>query len=178
MLLTSESVIVEVLDPQGRPAAPGETGEAVMTGLCSQAQPFIRYRTGDQVRYSAEPSRGGQGLHVLGEVAGRSTDFIVRADGTVMHALAIIYVLRAVPGVAEFKCIQHSVNQMEVLVVPGSAWEESMAGGIVRGVKARLGEAVQVEVKPVERIAAEASGKYRYVVSHVPLPKGLGGVPS
>ena len=32
----------------------GELGEAVMTGLCSDAQPFIRYRTGDMVRMSAE----------------------------------------------------------------------------------------------------------------------------
>jgi len=175
MLMTSESVIVEVLDPQGRPAAPGEIGEAVMTGLCSQAQPFIRYRTGDQVRYSDEPSRGGQGLHVLGEVVGRSTDFIVRADGTVMHALAIIYVLRAIPGVAEFKCIQHTVNHMEVWVVPGAAWEEAMAGEIVQGIRARLGEAVRVEVREVGHIPAEASGKFRYVVSHAPLPEGLGG---
>jgi phenylacetate-CoA ligase len=173
MLLTSESVIVEVLDPQGQPVAPGEIGEAVMTGLCSQAQPFIRYRTGDQVRYSDEPCKAGRGLHVLGEILGRSTDFIVRADGTVMHALAIIYVLRAIPGVAEFKCIQHTLVHMEVLLVRGAAWEDAQTGDIVLGIQARLGDSVRVEVKPVDAIPAEASGKFRYVVSHVPLPAGL-----
>ncbi len=53
MLLMSESIILEVLDDAGQPVAPGEMGEAVMTGLCSDAQPFIRYRTGDMVRMSA-----------------------------------------------------------------------------------------------------------------------------
>jgi phenylacetate-coenzyme A ligase PaaK-like adenylate-forming protein len=50
MLLMSESIILEVLDDSGQPVPPGGLGEAVMTGLCSQAQPFIRYRTGDMVR--------------------------------------------------------------------------------------------------------------------------------
>ncbi|MEM4724709.1 MAG: hypothetical protein QXP01_06825, partial [Candidatus Hadarchaeum sp.] len=119
MLLMSESIILEVLDADGRPVAPGELGEAVMTGLESFAQPFIRYRTGDMVRLSPEPCRAGRGLHVIAEVLGRSTDFLVRADGTIMHALAGIYVLRAVEGVAEFKLVQHTVDRIEVQVVPG-----------------------------------------------------------
>ena len=98
MLLMSESIILEVLDAQDQPVAPGETGEAVMTALESHAQPFIRYRTGDVVRVSDDACRAGRGLHVIDEVLGRMTDFIVRSDGTIMHALAVIYVLRAVRG--------------------------------------------------------------------------------
>jgi phenylacetate-CoA ligase len=75
MLLMSESIILEVLDANGEPVAPGEMGEAVMTGLCSEAQPFIRYRTGDMVRMSTEPDKDGRGLHVIAEVLGRQTDF-------------------------------------------------------------------------------------------------------
>ena len=174
MLLLSESIILEVLDPDGHPVAPGEVGEAVMTGLCSSAQPFIRYRTGDMVRASDEPCKQGRGLHVLGEVIGRSTDFIVRADGTVMHALAIIYVFRAVPGVQEFKFIQHTTEDAEALVVPSPVLEDAMRERIVAGVRARLGDSVRVDVKTVEQIPPDASGKFRYVVSHVSLPAGAG----
>ena len=95
MLLLSESILLEVLDEAGHPVAPGELGEAVATGLCSDAQPFIRYRTGDMVRMSPESCADGRGLHVLSEVVGRTTDFVVRPDGVIMHALAVIYVLRA-----------------------------------------------------------------------------------
>ena len=169
VLLTSESIILEVLDASGNPVAPGEMGEAVMTGLCSEAQPFIRYRTGDMVRLSPEEDRAGRGLHVIAEVVGRSTDFLVRADGTIMHALAGIYVVRATEGVAEFKLIQHGVRDLEVQVVPDMRWNPAFAERIDAGLRQRLGEDVRVTVKMVDAIPPEASGKHRYVVSHVPL---------
>jgi phenylacetate-CoA ligase len=174
MLLMSESIILEVLDADGRPVAPGEMGEAVMTGLCSEAQPFIRYRTGDMVRMSLEPDRGGRGLHVIAEVIGRSTDFLVRADGTIMHALAGIYVLRSIEGVGEFKLMQHDLRDLEVLVVTGPRWTDASAAAIVAGLRRRLGDEVRITVRVVEQIAPEASGKHRYVVSRVPLAGQLG----
>jgi len=178
MLLMSESIILEVLREDGSPAAPGETGEAVMTGLCSDAQPFIRYRTGDMVKLSDAPCKEGRGLHVIEEVVGRSTDFIVRSDGAIMHALAVIYVLRAVEGVGEFKIVQHAVDRIEVLVVPGQGWIEDARAHITQGLQARLGTKVRVEIRTIDAIPAEASGKHRYVVSHVPLAAGLGAAKS
>jgi len=169
ILLMSESIILEVLDREGRPVAAGELGEAVMTGLCSSAQPFIRYRTGDMVRLGEEPDRAGRGLHVIAEVVGRRTDFLVRADGTIMHALAGIYVIRATEGVAEFKLIQHDLRDLEVLVVADQRWSPASEHAIADGLRQRLGHEVRVTVRVVETIAPEASGKYRYVVSHVPL---------
>ena len=173
MLLMSESIIMEVLDAHGNPVVPGESGEAVLTGLCSDAQPLIRYRTGDVVRMSEENCSEGRGLHVIDQVSGRTTDFVVKADGTVMHALAVIYVLRAVKGVGEFKFIQQSVDFVEAEVVPNTLWTDESEQKIRQGLKGRLGEDITVKVNLVDAIAPEASGKYRYVVSHVPLPTGV-----
>jgi phenylacetate-CoA ligase len=138
-----------------------------MTGLCSHAQPFIRYRTGDVVRYAHETCKAGRGLHVIGEVMGRTTDFVVRSDGTIMHALAVIYVLRAVDGVAEFKFIQHTERDVEVLVVPSPAWTDAARSHVNAGLVARLGHEVRIAVRLVDSIPPEPSGKYRYVVSRV-----------
>ncbi len=173
MLLMSESILLEVLDEAGNPVRPGETGEAVITGLESHAQPFIRYRTGDVVRLSTETCRAGRGLHVIGEVLGRTTDFLMRPDGTIMHALAGIYVLRAVAGVAEFKLIQHTTRDLEVLVVPNAYWTETSKAEVEQGLKKRMGDEVRIVVRLMEQIPAEASGKHRYVVNHVPLAGGL-----
>lgn len=173
MLLMSESHIIEVLDEAGQPVAPGETGEAVITGLTSAAQPFVRYRTGDVLRLSSDPAAGGQGLHVIAEVTGRQTDFVVAADGRVMHALAVIYVLRAVPGIAQFKCIQQALDRMEVQIVPDSDWNGAARDAVVAGLRARLGDALQVDLRMLDEIPPEASGKHRYVVSHVPLAEAL-----
>jgi phenylacetate-CoA ligase len=173
MLAMSEAIILEALDPAGRAVPPGEPGEAVVTGLHSDAQPFIRYRTGDVVTLSADACAQGRGLHVLQDVAGRTTDFVVRADGTVMHALAVIYVLRAVEGVAEFKLVQHATEDVEVLVVPDARWTEASRRQVVAGLRARLGAGLGVTLREVDRIPPEASGKFRYVVSRVGLRAGL-----
>jgi phenylacetate-CoA ligase len=170
MLQTADAVILEVLDSQGRPCPPGQPGEAVITNLYSDAQPFIRYRTGDVVTLSPDRCAEGRALPVLASVAGRTTDFVVRADGTVMHALSLIYVLRALPSINEFKIVQRAVDDLEVLVVAGPSWSERDAGQVVAGLQARLGHSARIDIQRVDTIPPEASGKHRYVVSHVPLP--------
>lgn len=166
LLQMSETHLIEVLDDAGNPV---EEGEAVITSLVSEVQPFIRYRTGDVVRRSGKPDPGGRGLDVLDAVVGRQTDFIVAADGRIMHALAVIYVLRAIPGVDQFKLIQHAVDQMEVQVVPDARWNDAAGEAVIQGLRARLGPTLNIDLKLLDTIAPEASGKHRYVVSHVPL---------
>ena len=41
------------------------------------------------------------------------------------------------------------------------------------GLAARLGNEVRIRIRLMEAIPVEASGKYRYVVSNVTLPRGL-----
>lgn len=172
-LLLSESVILEVVNDADEPVPPGTVGEAVLTGLCSEAQPFIRYRTGDMVRLSNQACQEGRGLHVLDEIIGRTTDFVVRRDGTIMHALSVIYVLREFKSINEFKFIQHSTAFCEILVVATPHWSADDEQKLLQKMAARLGDEVEVTVRLVERIEPEASGKYRYVVSHVAIPDTL-----
>ena len=167
MLLLSESNILEVLDADGNPVKPGEMGEAVMTGLCSEAQPFIRYRTGDMVKLSTAADKDGRGLHVIDEVVGRSTDFLVHQDGSIVHALAAIYVLRETLGVEQFKIIQHAINEFEILIVSNSFWNPAALTVIAEKFKGRFGGTCKTHVQLVDKIPVEASGKTRQVVSKV-----------
>lgn len=54
-----------------------------------------------------------------------------------------------------------------VEVVSKQQLTDSMVKQIESGFKARLGEEVQIDVQQVAEIAAEKSGKYRYVISKV-----------
>jgi len=108
----------------------------------------------------------GRGLPMLRELQGRTTDFVVAADGTVMHGLALIYVLRDLPGVERFKVTQHTRQMTRVELVPSPAFDRAKVAHIVERFRQRLGAGVDVRVDLVDDIAAERSGKYRYVVSH------------
>lgn len=167
MHLTAEDIIVEIIDSDGRVLPSGQAGEIVVTHLATGDFPFIRYRTGDVAVMSEENCACGRGLPVLKEIQGRATDFVVARDGTVMHGLALIYILRDLPQVAGFKIVQETLDRTRVQVVPGPGFGEDVERRIQRGLAARLGEQVRIEVEPVTEIAPEKSGKYRYVVSKV-----------
>lgn len=170
MHLTAEDIIVEIVDRDGHVLAPGQVGEIVITHLATSDFPFIRYRTGDMGALSTTLCACGRGLPILEEIQGRTTDFVVAADGTVMHGLALIYPIRDLPGVAAFKVIQHSLNHTEVQIVANGDYSPAVANSIQSGIQARLGKNVTVDVQKVEAIQPERSGKFRYIVSHVPLP--------
>ena len=168
--ITAEDVIVEIVDREGRVLPPGESGEIVVTHLATRDFPFVRYRTGDVGVLAAPddvPCACGRTLPVLKEVQGRSTDFIVARDGTVMHGLALIYIVRDMPGVAGFRIEQESLDLTRVKVVTEAGFPADGDARIRAGMKARLGESVEVVVEHVAQIAAEGSGKFRYVVSKV-----------
>ena len=52
-------------------------------------------------------------------------------------------------------------------------WNDDARNAVVAGLRARLGEALKVELRMLDDIPPEASGKHRYVVSHVPLSENL-----
>lgn len=166
MHLTAEDIIVEIIDENGNPQPPGTAGEIVVTHLATGDFPFIRYRTGDIGVLDSEPCLCGRGLPLLKEIQGRSTDFVIAADGTVIHGLALIYILRDLPEVQSFKIIQETRQQTRVLVITKAGAEDEMRSKIVHGFRRRLGETVEISVEFVNEIPPEKSGKHRYVVSH------------
>lgn len=166
--VSAEDIVVETVRADGTATAAGEAGEIVVTHLGTEDFPFVRYRTGDVGILAHEPCACGRGLPVLKEVQGRSTDFVVARDGTVMHGLALIYTLRDLPGVQRFKIEQLSLDETRVRVVADESFDTAAEQRIVRDFTARLGDGVRVVVERVDVLESEASGKFRYVLSHVP----------
>ena len=165
--ISSEDIVVETVRNDGSACAAGEAGEIVVTHLATRDFPFVRYRTGDVGVLGTAPCACGRGLPILAEVQGRSTDFVVAQDGTVMHGLALIYTLRDLPGVESFRIEQVSLDETHVQLVTGAGFTAEAVTRIVHDFKARLGAGVQVSVQQVASIPTEASGKFRYVVSRV-----------
>lgn len=169
MHISAEDIIVEIVDASGQPVASGQSGEIVVTHLATREFPFVRYRTGDVGALDERPCPCGRGLPMLKEIQGRTTDFVVAADGTVMHGLALIYILRDLPGIEAFKIIQESKERVLVKVVSQHPLGQQARAAIVEGFRARLGGGVEVAIDEVADIPPERSGKFRYVVSQVPV---------
>ncbi len=169
MHISAEDLIVEIVDNEGNVVPDGEKGEVVITHLATSDFPFIRYRTGDIAALDTNNCACGRGLPVLKDIEGRTTDFVVAANGTMMHVLALIYILRELDGIEAFKIVQETKLHTRVQVVPSSnkGISDMLINRIITGFKARLGEEVVIEVEIVDQIEAEKSGKFRYVISKV-----------
>jgi phenylacetate-CoA ligase len=70
--------ILECLDPESlEPVPAGEVGEMVITTLCKEAAPLIRYRTRDLTRMIEHPCSCGNILPMHDRILGRSDDMII-----------------------------------------------------------------------------------------------------
>ena len=68
----------EIVNPETlEPVAPGEVGELVITSLCKEAMPILRYRTRDLSSLNYEPCKCGRTAVRLGKVLGRSDDMLI-----------------------------------------------------------------------------------------------------
>ena len=70
--------IVEIINPDTlEPVADGEVGELVLTTLCREAMPLIRYRTRDLTRILSGECKCGRTHRRLARFTGRSDDMII-----------------------------------------------------------------------------------------------------
>lgn len=170
MHISAEDILVEIVDRDGKRLPDGMSGQIVTTHLASGDFPFIRYATGDIGMLSKAPCPCGRTLPMLEHIEGRSTDFIQAEDGTVMHGLALIYILRDIPQIRSFKIIQESRTLTRLLLVALPSLTNTLRQHIDAMFKARLGAGVSIVIEEVQEIAPDASGKFRYVVSNVAIP--------
>jgi len=117
MHLWEDNFLLEVIDPEtGQNMPEGEVGELVLTTLCREAMPIIRYRTRDLTRIIPGACSCGRTHRRISRIIGRADDmFIVR--GVNIFPQQIERVLMGVRGVAQnYQIILESYDQMTVMV--------------------------------------------------------------
>lgn len=186
--INAESVIVEVVDDEGRPLPVGREGHLVLTNLNAYAMPFIRYAIADIGALTDERCPCGRGLPLLHHVTGRSSDQLVLPSGRGLLMWYFTDVFRTLPGVEAFQMRQVAPDRIVVLVVPGPEFGhlpagsgQRAAGGVhqlgpyvgVEGalvhLRERLEEQVQgeaaLDIRLVEEIPLGPGGKHRFFIA-------------
>jgi phenylacetate-CoA ligase len=73
-----DGYIAEIIDPDTlEPLPDGEKGELVITILCREAMPMLRYRTRDLTSFYTEPCVCGRTHRRLRRIMGRSDDMLI-----------------------------------------------------------------------------------------------------
>ncbi len=157
--LSPEVGVVEVVR-DGRPAAEGEAGELVCTGLLNRAMPLIRYRTGDAAVRGKAGCPCGRPFQTLQSIEGRLDDLLWTRDGRAIGRLDPVF--KGVQNVAEAQIVQETLEHIRLRVVPARGYRQEDGLRIAANLRDRMGD-VTVTIEPVEAIA-RVNGKFRAVV--------------
>jgi len=163
--VNSDALIVEIIQ-DGHWAAPGKSGEIVVTSLDTFTLPLIRYRLGDVGVWSSQPCPCGRSLPVLRELVGRQDDFVILEDGRTLSPRLFGLILRSwVEEIAQYAVRQTQPGRILVQVVAGPGFTRYTPETIVKQIRKQVGQGLEVEVEVVTEIERDQSGKIRFVVS-------------
>jgi phenylacetate-CoA ligase len=171
-----ESLIVEILvrNPDGtsRPAAPGETGELVITDLHNLGAPFIRYATSDLcVARAPEQCSCGRWLSRVGPIEGRTADTLRDGAGNPVNGLifSILFVSLA-QHTKEFQGVQHVDGSLTLKIVPLRPAEPlpQAVHDISQSFAAKYLPGIRMTIQVVADIPPTRSGKRQIVIVEKP----------
>jgi len=166
--IPAEGLLVEIARPDGTAAAPGETGDVLITALHNTATPFIRYRIGDRaVAPEARSCSCGRGLPLFGRVAGRTADFLRLPDGGMLSpSEAVAAVAPGTGSLLDFQIVQQRDGRLRVSVVQcdsdSTTADRERVGSIVNHLLQPPEPAV---VQRVDSIPLTPGGKLRTLVA-------------
>jgi phenylacetate-CoA ligase len=165
----SENVMLEIVDEAGRPCAPGQVGQVLITTLHNYATPLIRYEIGDMAEFG-EPCDCGRGLPVIRRIHGRKRNRLVLPSGdTVFPYLGEHGEISGVTGVElhQFQCIQHTVDEIELKLVMDRPLSDEEQEKVAALMQRHFGHPFSIRFTFLEDIPRGLNGKFEEFVSKI-----------
>lgn len=154
-------VEVEAQESDGR----CERGPLLVTGLANDATAFLRYRVGDVGTRALDACPCGRASDSFLDVDGRMEDYVLTPDGRPVGRLDHIF--KKQRDVGEAQILQTSADAIEVRVVPRPSYSDRSEKDLLREIRSRLGDDIDIHIREVAEIPREPNGKFRAVVSSV-----------
>ncbi len=165
--ISDENSIVEFLDKNGEPVAPGESGEIVITDFHNMVMPWIRYKIGDLGTPTDEKCSCGRTLSMMKSIDGRVHDIFVTPDGRRVPGEFFPHLFKDVDGIKEYQLVQKSKDRIVVSIVKSPKFTESHVQYLLQHMKEYLGEDVEIEFVYPDKIDWPESGKRRFTISEI-----------
>jgi phenylacetate-CoA ligase len=164
--------VTEVVDDAGAPVGPGGLGRLVLTGLHNYRMPLIRYEIGDVSGVRTEPCPCGRTLPLLHAVTTKAEDIVVTPEGRLISSSVLTHPFKPLTTIEKSQLVQEDPAHITVNIVRKPGYTEADTVHLVSAIRSRVGAGVSVRVVYVDDIPRGANGKYRWVISKVPLTLG------
>lgn len=167
MHMNIEHLVIEFIKNDGTVAQPGEPGNIVVTDLMNYAMPFVRYKVEDVGIPMDRMCSCGRGLPLMGKVAGRVADFLIKKDGTKVAGISLIEnTLTKMPGIDQMQIVQDTRDTIKLNVVLARQHPAGVNKDLTDYFTTIFSE-VEVTINEVQEIRPEPSGKYRFSICRI-----------
>lgn len=166
--LAEEYGFTEIVDANGNPVADGQPGYLVGTSLHNVAMPMIRYRTGDISAIVREPCSCGRTLLRIEGVSTKAEDIVITPEGRMVSPSTLTHPFKPLTSVLSSQIVQETLHYVHVRIVTSPEFSDEDERSLRAALAARLSPAMTIRIERVANIPREKSGKFRWVISHVP----------
>ncbi len=165
--LELQSGVFEVLDENDQPT---RCGRLVVTSFTTEGTPLIRYDIGDSVTLEDEKITCTCGNHnpLVREILGRIDDYVYSPENGKINLGNVSNTLKDIKGIVRFQAIQDSLDTLDILVVKDDkVYNDVNERKFFKNWRDRVGNSMILNIKYVENIPVEKSGKYRIVKNNI-----------
>jgi len=165
--------LAEVLDPETeKPLPPGEPGELILTNLCCESMPLIRWRMGDVVKFNIDRCDCGRTfLRLEGGIMGRVDDMFQFGGVNIFPSAIENFVRETKEFSTEYQIVAPGMGSGKHLTIRVEPLSSSLTGEeMARAVKAfkdkfkfRIGVTPDVEIMEIGKLP-RFEGKARRVI--------------
>lgn len=174
--LHAEIGIAEIVDESGAPVPEGRFGRILGTGLVNRAMPLLRYEVGDISAMRPEGCPCGRGLPRLDPVTTKAEDIVVSPDGRLISSSTLTHPFKPLDRVEKSQIVQEALDRLLIRIVPRHGYGDADTRHLLSEMQRRVGQDMQIRVELVGDIPIGVSGKYRWVISKLPLEFRRGAV--
>lgn len=167
--VSCEYGVAEVIDRDSAPLPAGSPGRLVGTSLHNFAMPLIRYVTNDVSALRPGTCPCGRPLVLMDDVTTKAEDVLTLKDGRLISPSVLTHPFKPLDCIEGSQIVQTEPDRIEVRLVPGPTYTAAVTARLIDELQLRLGADVRIEVQTVSEIRPSANGKFRWVISEVPL---------
>ena len=167
--LQPEFGVLELVDERGAPVPDGATGRMVATGLQNYAMPLIRYDVGDVGAVLPGACACGRTLPRMAAVTTKAEDIVVTPEGRFISSSTLTHPFKPMTRIEKSQIVQERPDRVTVRIVRRPGYTDDDTRRLIAALGERLGPTVGIEVEFPEDIPRSANGKFRWVISKVPL---------
>lgn len=154
--------IFEVVDDDLKPA---QSGQMLVTSFTTHGTPLVRYRIGDSITLADNSKKCACGsiFPLVERIEGRTNDYILSPTHGKVNLGNISNSTKDTRGIVCFQLTQDKIDHLEVKIVVSKDFDKKQELSFISSLRERIGNQIELNIRYVEAIEKEKSGKFRIV---------------